>query len=929
MEHDVVILPTFALVEDDRKRRADAVRAGSFSQTVTTFNAWIADLWELHGDGRAIVDSVQRELFMQAAFKEALRGGGASTFDGAALTVSSGTVQLAASCVKAAAGVPAFERAIDEVAAGRVPVGLSGGEAALLAGIGAYRNLLARSGFVEIGHAAAFLADASARVFPRPLNVLVDQAAPPDWRMEAFFGACENLQVEVRLAPGAQGVGRMPEGIGMCFGFPSGRYAQTALVADSLRGMVSGKGAEGVDSPLTVVTGSDPLSLYKQLEPALAGAGITGCVQTQVPFPQTDFGRRFLALVNAVEDDQWLIEDLSDSLRPPFSGLSSSEALKADAALRGDRLAQRDDVLAQLRAASDTFSKFAELAMSPDADVLLGVFDQIAFTAPGRSDAWRFEQLAAAAALRTCMEAARLANLEVGACADVLENVAVTVSYEGRLPEGARENGRVVVTTQAAAAQMGVGSCARLVMCDLTLEDYSVAERGDAAVTLFSKLGLDEPDTALARARRTFTALQALPTDEIMFVRPLNDWDGSPTYPAAMLQEFVDAYRAGEADRVDKLTGLPAALMGCAAMRGEELLFANALARSPESVQPIAAELAASSAGRVDGTSASMVALPRRGEGGRVVSVFSPSPSQVESYLECPYKWFAQSRVNVEVLDEGFGALERGSFAHAALQRFYVRFLGLGHRKVNVENLGEAKRLMREVVEELAAAQPGMKPGSRYAPANQIEQREFETCKDQLVAYLDFEAAFLPTFHPEHFEFEIVPEDRVRYAGCDFIGKVDRIDVDDERRAVIIDYKGSAGAQYEIAGTTAESPGKVQTRMYARAVERALGVEVVGALYVSYGRDHGCSGAYDGRVLEAAWLPAMRHSRCCCAAASPQAADEAQDYSQLAFSDMLDATESVVERVVAAMKEGRVEPDPASPDACRWCPVETCPKRGA
>ncbi len=38
------------------------------------------------------------------------------------------------------------------------------------------------------------------------------------------------------------------------------------------------------------------------------------------------------------------------------------------------------------------------------------------------------------------------------------------------------------------------------------------------------------------------------------------------------------------------------------------------------------------------------------------------SPSQIESYLECPYKWFAQRRLRLERFDEGFGPLEMGDF---------------------------------------------------------------------------------------------------------------------------------------------------------------------------------------------------------------------------------------------------------------------------
>ena len=69
--YDVILLPTFAQVEAYRKRLAAASGAGVFSCTITTFSAWIADLWELHGDGRRLVDSVKRQVIMRVACKRA------------------------------------------------------------------------------------------------------------------------------------------------------------------------------------------------------------------------------------------------------------------------------------------------------------------------------------------------------------------------------------------------------------------------------------------------------------------------------------------------------------------------------------------------------------------------------------------------------------------------------------------------------------------------------------------------------------------------------------------------------------------------------------------------------------------------------------------------------------------------------------------
>jgi len=933
---DIVILPSFAQVEDWRKRHAATSAEGLFAQTVTTFNAWIADLWERHGDGRAIVDSLQRQTIMQAAFERGSEDDFPSVYDetrgvsgDGGLTVLPGVVKLAAQCVRTAAGVPAFEQAVAAVSAGTAPTSVSVREAVLLEGIGRYYGLLEQAGLVEVGQAAAWLSERSAEVFSRTMHVLAADAPPLGWQMTAFFDACSQLDVSFEPAQGAEGVARMPDGVRLRFGFPSGRYAQPALVADLLREVASVQASNGMVT--VVVACKDPLSLYKQLEPALVCIGATGCVQAQVPFFQTDFGRQFMQLARVVHGDAWSKQDLSDAVRPPFSRISQTDALDIDCALRADRLAERDACLVRLSAESDTFSQLEEVVSDPNADILLGVFEQIAFTSTGRSDSWRAEQLAAVSAVRSCTKAARAVGASMASCVRVLEDVKVTVSYEG-LPAFEETMGadlRVVVTTQSVASRMGAGSCDVLVLCDLTTDDYPIADKEDAASTLFAKLGLEPFDTALARARRTFAALQSLPALQLVCLRPLNDKDGNPTYPAAVLQELVDAYRpdATSDDDLDDVFGLPASLMEGMVQRGEEDLYANAVIAECGKAQAVES-CVASSIGDVSVDQARLVALPRYLSGGGDLDDPAPSPSQVEAYLECPYKWFAQRRLHIEGLDEGFGALERGSFAHSVLQRFYQRFAELGYVKVDEGNLSQAKKLMQVVADETAAEQRLLEPGSRrYVPADQIEQRELEAFKAQLVSFLDFEAAFLPTFHPARFEFPIRAEDGVTYASHRFIGFVDRIDVDDAGNAVIVDYKGSIGPQYEISGKGAANPGKVQTRMYARAVERALGLRVVGALYVSYGKTSGCSGAFDGRVLEAAHLPGMRVDRCRCAAVSPSDLEVVDDFSQMTFPEMLDATETLVARAIESMQAGHVCPDPATADACAYCEVAHCPRR--
>ena len=131
-----------------------------------------------------------------------------------------------------------------------------------------------------------------------------------------------------------------------------------------------------------------------------------------------------------------------------------------------------------------------------------------------------------------------------------------------------------------------------------------------------------------------------------------------------------------------------------------------------------------------------------------------------------------------------------------------------GARKVGPQTLGEARAVMGEVLAAQQALQPLLKPSdNRLVPTSELEVREMDALKARLVRYLDFEAQLLPGFHPAHLEYEVGVHERVEYAGVRLVGKVDRIDVDDAGHAVVIDYKGSLSADYELAGDAAQAAG--------------------------------------------------------------------------------------------------------------------------
>ena len=373
-----------------------------------------------------------------------------------------------------------------------------------------YEELLESCGLVELGQATSQLVRDADRVFPKQVHVLADEEVMASWIAGRFFDDCPSLLLTTSHAYDGEAPSA-PEGLEVKFAFPSGRLAEPGVVADIVRE----RSLEGD----VVVACKDPLKMYGQTEALLAGLGLCVSVQASKRFGQTDFGRAYLAMYHCLHDEPFDPAMLADALASPFSGVPRSRASEVDERLRQNRLADYESECAGLRAESERFSQLEELASDPDADVLVGVFEQAVQAAAWRSPAWKAEQLAAMGALKGAMAAARGVRAGIEVCAGVLEAASVRVSFKVEGGQGTH----VSFVSQDGAARMGDGSCATLVVADLTTEDYPVSEREDALSTLLEKIGLSPAETALDKARRVFSNLLYVPTKCVVLTRPLNN----------------------------------------------------------------------------------------------------------------------------------------------------------------------------------------------------------------------------------------------------------------------------------------------------------------------------------------------------------------------------------------------------------------------
>lgn len=886
-----------------------------------------------------------------------------------------GLDRVAAACVAAGVGLPAFDAAVRDACQG-VPAGagalegVTRAEVPVLRMIGGYLDRLAQLELIEPGQALALLPELLPQ---RPLRVLLEDAVPLTPGQEVFFSACPWMGVEVRAASGSQGPVRAPEGVRVRFAFPSGQYAWPALLADIVRdalGTVADRGAvpaaaagpaagddgasscedasgsangyrdgrsAGAQAAAVVVAAKDPAALFGRVAPALVRQGHVVALRGRRRFMGTSFGRAICSLRRFLDDGQaggashiegygdiaatdverWNRADLADWALSPFSGMTRKAAFKLDADMRADRTARRSDLCARLRGDNPMFAAMERLALRLD-DQAAAELEAAVRRMTNRSEAWRAEQLAALRALQRAAGAAKLAGLGADAAFDQVQRLKVNVSriVAPRGCDGAAFGAPdVLVTDQNTAASLGSGSCEVCVVADLTSGAYPAADPEDASRVLLEHLGVKRADSALARMRRAFFALEHAATDQLILERCLNDSSADPTYPCVVLEEFVDCYRDDPmaTEDIDNPYSLPERLQDGMLLRGEDALCSNdALSDVPA---PETARIEPPLTGAVSAEARSLVVLPRVLQGGQVLDEPCLSPSQIESYLECPYKWFAQRRLRLDDLDEGFGPLEMGDFAHNALHSFYKHMSeDLGEAKVTPQLLPQARELMADVLARHKALQPHLRQSeNRLIPTSQVEHRELAELERKLMDYLDFEAELLPTFAPKYLEYDVACGGAVDYAGHKLLGTADRIDVDGEGRCAIIDYKGSISGSYALGVREEGRLGKVQALIYAQVVRRTLGLEPVGALYVCYGRRKMISGAYDGRVIENAHLPNMRHKDCMCA--------------DRPFSDVLDETEEAVAAALERMLAGDIRPRPETPEACKWCPVSSCPER--
>ena len=183
----------------------------------------------------------------------------------------------------------------------------------------------------------------------------------------------------------------------------------------------------------------------------------------------------------------------------------------------------------------------------------------------------------------------------------------------------------------------------------------------------------------------------------------MHDADSKVTYPAVMLAELMSAYGIPASAQARDVV-LPVRVWS-------ETLLANNISASGEgSAAGIVCDPAPS--GRLTELARKLVFVPQ--DGSEMLPGDKPvlSASQIETYLDCPYKWFSLRRLRLGNVDAGHGGMEMGTFAHRVLEVTHRELLA---RSLEAQNPGKTREELLARIEENPVCHV---PGSRVDETN-------------------------------------------------------------------------------------------------------------------------------------------------------------------------------------------------------------------
>lgn len=998
------------------KRQLGAIQELSVGVNVSTFDEWMRDQWKLYGSSDRLLSTTLRKVFFQQVLD------GMSVDELGSLNASKGTVellsklapeylteldqimasgQLSTGQMSACKVLERYKALLEEKSYVEVCQCLD----YLLQSISTQGPALVFSRAEDLSEARLKFVSRLSQKRDVVFSLYVPEGPAgyaAEQQLELVDGPGCDCRVDAEPAPAAKSqeltdllarVFRAKEGNevtpsgAVTFLSPLGQHAE----AESISRYIS-QCVESGSKSIAVYT-SNSQKVWDALSQKLAAKGIAAHYKRSVRIQDSLAGRAFASLIDAyvtlseraeleknidyqASDHQmgdmswWPPRTLTDYLISPISGISVERAWMLDKSWRGNRTLYATRVLETLSKAAMSSRLCAETIKSLELGRIGSAAQRIieylaTETSDEQAEVVPFEEtslqkqesLKVMSKIVSSAQELHEAGLKltpqtlksfIELCKD--QTVMMPVS------NGIQSDIQVLIASVSQAHSFEPHTFDTVIFQGMDTLNFGV-KASDGALQEFVRHASKTPKVSeFARYQRDFYTALTTASTSIAFEKV----EQKDVFNAVALSEVKACYPKDYA----KKTGVA---------RGEEEVLVNLLpqATNPECV----AELPTIESGEIDPKLKNIVVLPRHltretleQELQGLIEVSREglpllSASQIETYLECPYKWFTQRRIKISQVDTEFAPMQMGTFIHRVLELTHATLLAealgcdvadvdlavesallqdIPGSRITSDNLDHAKQVLDTCFAQVWDEQfnnINRASSNELIPHSIQERKQVENIREDLKDLLEFEASHFIGYQPRFFELRFGREENVvEYAGAQFTGSIDRVDVNAHGQALIIDYKHkntndlkaySAKLSLDSELSKEILPRHVQSAIYAQIMRKQLTkyeLEPVAAIYLGTKEQKDKpSFALAGMATEAAtehiWNMHPEDKKLRDQAVMVVSQNSAE------FTDYLDAWENLIAQKVQAMLSGDVRANPCDKDACRYCPVKLCDKR--
>ena len=998
------------------KRQLGAIQELSVGVNVSTFDEWVRDHWKLYGTSDHLLSATLRKVF----FQQILDGMPAGELG--SLNAGKGTVELLSKL--APEYLTELDQIMDsgQLSAGQMSACKVLGRYKALLEEKSYVEVCQCLDYLLQSIPAQGPALVFSRVedlseerlqFVRRLSekrdVVFSLYVPEgpagyaaEQQLELVGGPGCDCRVDAELAPAAKsqeltdllarvfraqkGNEVTPSGA-VTFLLPLGQLAE----AESISRYIS-QCVESGSKSFAVYT-SNPQRVWEALSQKLAAKGIAAHYKRSVRIQDSLAGRAFASLIDAyatlseraelekdldyqTSDHQmgdmswWPPRTLTDYLLSPISGISVERAWALDKSWRGNRTLYATRVLETLSKAAMSSRLCAEtiksLGLGRIGSAALRIIEYLSAEASdeqsetAQSEEALLQNQESLSVLNKIVSSAqelheaglKLTDQTLKSFIDLCKDQAVIMSVSN----GINSDIQVLIASVSQAHSFEPHTFDAVIFQGMDTLNFGV-KASDGALQEFVRHASKTPKVSeFARYQRDFYTALSTASTSVAFEKV----EQKDVFNAVALSEVKACYPKDYA----KKTGL---------VRGEEEVLVNLLpqALNPERV----AELSVLESGEIGPKLKNIVVLPRHltretleQELQGLIEVSREglpllSASQIETYLECPYKWFTQRRIKISQVDTEFAPMQMGTFIHRVLELTHATLLAealgcdvaevdsavepmllqdIAGSRITSDNLEHAKQVLDTCFAQVWDEQfnnINRASSNELIPHSIQERKQVEIIRENLKDLLEFEASHFIGYQPRFFELRFGREENVvEYAGAQFTGSIDRVDVNAHGQALIIDYKHKStkdlkaySAKLSLDSELSKEilPRHVQSAIYAQIMRKQLTkyeLEPVAAIYLGTKEQKdkplfALAGMATEAATEHIWNIHPEDKKLRDQAVMVVSQNSAE------FADYLDAWENLIAQKVQAMLSGDVRANPCDKDACKYCPVKLCDKR--